>query len=224
MLQKIRAGERGDSIPPMTTMTPRVDEVATVQPMSQTTRRTHERLVRATREEIEATGSFSAERVALRSGHSVATFYCYFPTKVDALAAAFQLAMEDLLVFCEREFGVETLLEAGLETRCQQLTTATVRFFQKNRRVFRCALAAIPTNARLGEIYRASDRGSLKVMQRFVLLGQGAGLIREGDPKAIGRALLVLLQGLNNPAVLRTRARDPLRRELAATLHQLLTP
>ena len=50
--------------------------------------RTRQRLVRAIREEVNATGNFSAETVAARAGISTATFYNHFARKDDELALA----------------------------------------------------------------------------------------------------------------------------------------
>lgn len=191
---------------------------------TRTTRRTHERLVEATRREIAATGSFTAERVAARAGSSPATFYSYFPSKSDALAAAFAGVMQDLLTFCERELSIERLLETDLETRCHQLTEATIAFFHTNERVFRAALAAFPESRRMRNLYRDCEAASLEVHEGFVSLGQEAGQLRKGHPREISRGLLVLLQGLNNPSVLKTRSTDPLRQELARAIFSFLRP
>lgn len=193
-------------------------------PSSRTTRRTHQRLVEAIREEIAATGSFSAERVAARSGHSPATFYSYFPTKSDALCTAFDAVMRDLVAFCERELAIERLLDAGLAARCAALVEATADFFGTHEQVFRCALAELPASRALRRVYREQQARAFAHHLHFVERAQRAGMVRPGDAEAIARGLLVLLQGLNNPAVVRGRRGDGLRRELGRALAAHLAP
>jgi len=198
--------------------------MAASAPTSRTTRRTRERLVAATRAEIAARGAFTAEAVATRSGHSPATFYSYFPSKSDALEAAFDAVLRDLVDFCADELAIERLLDEGLEARCRVLVAATSRFFAANERVFRCALAALPGSRSLRACYRRREAAAFEHHLRFVARGQKARLLRSGDPEALARGLLVLLQGLNNPAVVHGRRSDPLRRELGHALHRYLAP
>lgn len=193
-------------------------------PSSPTTRRTHQRLVAATRAEIEARGAFTAEGVAARSGHSPATFYSYFPSKSDALEAAFDAVLRDLVDFSAAELAIERLLDEGLQARCRGLVQATARFFASNERVFRLALAALPGSRSLRACYRRHESAAFEHHRRFVERGQKARLIRAGDPEAVARGLLVLLQGLNNPAVVHGRRGDPLRHQLGHALQRYLAP
>jgi AcrR family transcriptional regulator len=187
-------------------------------PSSPTTRRTHERLVDATRAEIAAAGSFTAERVAARAGSSPATFYSYFPSKADALAAAFESVMADLVQLCERELSIERLLDAGLAERCAGIVEATADFFGEHENLFRCALAALPESRRLRGIYREHEAEAFDVHLRFVERAQRAGQIGAGEPGAVAQCLLVQLQGLNNPRVVHGSPGDALRKQLARTL------
>ena len=198
--------------------------MAASAPSSPTTRRTHERLVAATRAEIAATGSFTAERVAARAGSSPATFYTYFPSKADALAAAFESVMRDLVSFTERELSIERLLDTGLEERCRGLTEASARFFAEHEHLFRCALAALPESRTLREIYRSHESAAYENYRLFVERGQRAGQVRTGEAEPIARGLLVLMQGLNNPQVLHGAPGDPVRCELGRALFAYLQP
>lgn len=195
-----------------------------VQTRSRTTQRTHQRLLEATRAEIAATGSFTADRVAERAGTSTATFYSYFPAKIDALCAAFSGVMEDLLQFCERELAIDLFLESGLDRQSQRLVAGAADFFRLNENVFRTALVALPESQTLRKMYRDCERDALAIHERFIVLGQKAGLIRDAEPRHLARALLVLLQGLNNPALLKTRAHDPLREALGEAIFAFLRP
>lgn len=198
--------------------------MAAPAPTSPTKRRTLERLSASTRSEIEATGSFTAERVAERAGSSVATFYTYFPTKADALNAAFDRVLADLIDFCEGAFQVEALAEQGLSTFCETLANETIRFFKENEKVFRLALAALPENPSLRALYRNCEKTTLAHQKQWVAEAQQRGHVRNGQSAEIARGLLVLLQGINNPSVLRTRRNDALRDELGRAIFLFLSP
>jgi AcrR family transcriptional regulator len=193
-------------------------------PSSPTTRRTHERLVAATRAEIAASGSFTAERVAARAGSSQATFYSYFPSKTDALAAAFASVMQELVAFTECELSIDRLLDLGLAALCRDLVEATASFFSEHEQVFRCAVAALPESRALREIYRGKEAAAFEAHRRFVERSQTAGQVRSGDAEVLARGLLVLLQGLNNPLVVHAPSGDPVRLELGRALFAYLDP
>ena len=76
--------------------------------------RTRQRLVNSIREEIAASGNFSGEQVAARAGTSVATFYNHFDSREDALIAAYELLMQDLVALVVDHCRIERLLDLGL--------------------------------------------------------------------------------------------------------------
>jgi AcrR family transcriptional regulator len=188
------------------------------------TERTWLRLAHATREEIAATGSFTAERVAARAGLSPATFYVYFPTKDDALVGAFSIVLDDLVAFVDGAFSVERLLEEGLDGLCRVLAREGAGFFESHTLIFRCALARMSECKGLRATYREHERVVFGHYRRFLDLGQRAGRIRPGDLDALTRGLLVLTQGLNNPLILGCEAGDPVFDELARALCAYLAP
>ncbi len=194
------------------------------EPSTPKTRRTRDSLVAATRAELARHGRFTAERIAARSGTSPATFYHYFPSKEDALVAAFEALMGDLAAFVEQELAIERLLDEGLEARCHGLAAATAGFFAEHALLFRCALAGLPGSRRLRDVYRAGETASFGLFRAFVTRGQRAGAIRSGDVDALARGLLVLTQGLNNPLVVQAKRRDALLAELGRALHAYLAP
>ncbi|MEM7411814.1 MAG: TetR/AcrR family transcriptional regulator [Myxococcota bacterium] len=198
--------------------------MAAKHPVSPTTRRTQRKLIDATRAEIARDGSFGAERVALRAGTSVATFYQYFPSKRDALAAAFDDLMEDLDAFVAEQVQLEALVDEGLEGFSRGFVAAGVRFFSEHALLFRCALAELPGDRALRRVYRDQERRTLERIRQFVERGQRTGLVRRGDPNTLARGFLVLAQGLNNPLLLRGPDRAPVLRELARGLYGFLAP
>ncbi len=186
--------------------------------------RTSENLVGAVRAEIAASGSFTAERVALRAGTSPATFYLYFPTKDDALSAAFDAVLDRLVEWVDDILCIERLLDGGLASLCADFVAGGVGFFTEETLVFRCALARLPESRDLRATYRRHENDVLERYRRFIGLGQSAGKIRGDDPLTIARALLVFSPGLNTPLAFGLTAEDPLLVELGSLLHELLAP
>ena len=186
--------------------------------------RTRTRLVAATVEEVAATGSFTAERVALRAGTSPATFYAHLPSKDVALAAAFSRVLDELNRDVEAGLRIEMLLDQGLARLCEAFVGSAVGFFRDRSLVFRCALARLPESRELRRIYRDHEAAALAATLRFVERGQAAGRVRAGDARVLATSILVLAQGLNNPLLRGARPGDPLLLEQARVLELLLAP
>lgn len=179
-------------------------DLATKRPgKSQRTRAT---LAAATRAEIAATATFTAERVAARAGTSPATFYTHFPTKDEALTAAFELVLAELVERSNAALDAEALRTEGLQPRCERLVSVLVSIFSGDALVFRVALARMAEVRPLRDLYRRSEAASLHHLERFIADGQALGLIRVGPPAELAELVLVLSQGVNNPRLLRTRA------------------
>ena len=186
--------------------------------------RTRARLVAATVEEIAETGSFTAERVALRAGTSPATFYVHLPSKDVALSAAFAKVLDELDAEVAAGLHIEGLLDDGLAPLCRRFVASAVRFFTERSLVFRCALARLPESRALRRLYREREQAALARIERFVERGQAAGRVRAGDARPIAVSTLVLLQGLNNPLLRGVAASDPLLLEQARALELHLSP
>lgn len=167
--------------------------------------RTRATLAGSTRAELAAHASFTAERVALRAGTSAATFYAHFPTKDDALTAAFALVLDDLVRRTNAVLRVERLLDDGLEATCAALVAELVATFAADALVFRAALARMQDCRSLRELYRRSEAASLAHLEIFVTRGQAAGLVTTSPAAEVAELVLVLCQGVNNPRLLRPR-------------------
>jgi AcrR family transcriptional regulator len=185
--------------------------------------KTRARLVAATVDEVAASGSFTAERVAHRAGTSPATFYVHLPSKDVALAAAFSQVLDELNHEVEAGLRIELLLDDGLARLCEAFVASAVQFFTDRSRVFRCALARLPESRELRRIYRDHEESALAATLRFVERGQAAGRVRAGDARVIATSTLVLCQGLNNP-LLRGQRSGPLLLEQARALELHLAP
>lgn len=185
-------------------------------------RRTYDALVAATREVISSTGAFSAETVGDRAGMSQATFYSYFPTKDDALRAAFDLVLTELDDAGARALAVERLLDTDLRTVIREALTAVLDVFRDNALVFRLALVRLPESKVIRDVFRSRQRDGYDVIRRFVELGQKAGAIRYTDTDRLATTLLITLQGLNNPILLQRKKNDAALDDITCMLEALL--
>lgn len=185
-------------------------------------RRTRTTLVAAVRDELRRSGAFTGESVAERAGCSPATYYVHLPTKDDALAAAFGLVLADLDALGARLFDLDRLEAAGLERWCGDVVRDTTRFFATESLVFRAALARLADHPALGRAYRATEGAALRRLRGLVVAGQDRGLVAAGGADERAEAVLVLVQGLNNPRLLRRAAPPPLFEALAGALRALL--
>jgi AcrR family transcriptional regulator len=196
--------------------------LASAPPQGGKARRTYDALVRATREVIASSGTFSAETVGERAGMSQATFYSYFPSKDDALAAAFDLVLAELDAAGAQALSLERLLDTGLKAVVRDAVSAVLDVFRDNALVFRLALGRLPESKTIRDVYRRRQQDGYEIIRRFVELAQKAGGVRRTDADRLTIALLVALQGLNNPILLQRRDDDPAVREIASMLEALL--
>ena len=186
-------------------------------------RRTRAALVAGVRDELRASGTFTADTVAARAGCSVATFYSHFATKDDALASAFELVLVDLAEVIESTLTVEALAGDGLDVAVGSWIDRQVEFFRDESLVFRAALARLPFHRGIRHAYREAERVALHHLVEVITAGQSHGVIRSGEPAELAEAFLVLSQGLNNPHAIRPDA-QPLRPHLRRALVAALAP
>ena len=161
--------------------------------------RTRRRLVQALREEIAATGNFSAAGVAARAGTSAATFYNHFASQDDALIAAYESLMQDLVALVGDQCRIERLLDLGLRDFLAEWLERAVTFFRDNSALFRLAQAATTTSRGMRDVFRRYEAQALEHYERFIQLGQAANRIREGDRASMARVLLVMSESWNHP-------------------------
>ncbi len=186
------------------------------------TDRTRMRLVAAVRKELESVGSFNAEKVARRAKASTATFYNHFESQDEAFDAAYRALMDDLVSHVTEGLKVETLLDIGLEKFAALWVAGCVRFFRSNSVLFAIAQAKALSSAAVRQVYADSEKRAIDCCERFVRLGQSARLFRAGDARDIARAMMILSEGYNNPAVLQMAPGDALHRELSGVIARLL--
>lgn len=171
-------------------------------------RRTFDTLVASTRQLVNETGGFTPEAAAQRAGVGTATFYSYFASRDEVLGAALDVVLRELAERVTGELGVEGLLDRGLESVIGGAVRTAIECFRADVLVYRLALARLPESAGIREVYRRRQAQAYSAIHRFVELAMAAGRITADDPDTVATALLVALQGLNNPLLLGPR-RDP---------------
>jgi AcrR family transcriptional regulator len=185
---------------------------------------TYRALVRWTRAVLAETGGFSAELVAERAGMSPATFYAYFPSKDEALAAALDEVLTELVDRSMRELDIERLLDDGLRAVMQRAAMACLDVFTASAVVLRLALARLPESRTIRHVYREHQRQAMEEIQRFIRLGAAAGRLSADDHESVSLALIVGFQGLNNPLLLNRERDDPAVSRTIDMLVHLLAP
>jgi len=189
------------------------DDGSAVRPLGKA-ERTRLRLVDAVRRTIAAEGTITAGSVARRADTSPATFYNHFSSHDEAVVEAFSAAMRDLVDFVEAELDVASLLDLGLDAFIEGWTWRSLELFRANSAVFDMATAAAHRSPAIRDVYRRREAEALEHYERFVRLGQRAGLFRDGDGAAMAEALMLLSQSWNHPRLLRCEQGSALHREL----------
>ena len=184
-------------------------------------RRTRAALVAGVRAELATSGTFTAAAVATRAGCSPATFYSHFGTKDDALTAAFEQTLSELVDRSIRDLDPARLRADGIDTTVAHFVEEQARFFRTETLVFRAALSRLPHHRPIRDVYRDAERRTLDhlvVAFRDLIAG---GRIAGTDPIDLATAFMVASQGINNPRALAPGAaavRSSLARGLSAIL------
>lgn len=190
-------------------------------PTTRKTRATVQRLIDATRESVRRNGVLLPEAVADAAGVSPATLYTYFGSKDALLAAAFNTALGEIGEEVSRILSIEKLLDDGLESVTRRLVRTVVKHFTQDARVVRLAIARLPDSPEMVEVYKRRGDEQLAMIGRFVRHGMAAGKLRKGDVSVLARAVMVQLQGLQNPLVLQAGS-GPVVDEICRVVHDLL--
>ncbi len=166
-------------------------------------------------------GVLLPEAVADAAGVSPATLYTYFGSKDALLAAAFSAALGEIGEEVTRILSIEKLLDDGLEQVTRRLVRTVVKHFTQDARVVRLAIARLPDSPEMVEVYKRRGDEQLAMIGRFVRHGMAAGKLRNGDVSVLARAVMVQLQGLQNPLVLQAGS-GPVVDEICRVVHDLL--
>lgn len=174
-------------------------------------RRTRAALTASVRDRLCAQGGFTAEEVAGDAGCTVGTFWAHFSTKDDAVAAAFEQALDDLILVVEVTFSEPPADNSNAWAAAT--VDRLVDYFATNALLYRLAIARLPEHRPIRDAYRTAEHRTIDLAEAAL-----AGPDRRADAEAI----ISFCQGLNNPIVLRSEPGGRLRVRLARALGVLV--
>ena len=186
--------------------------------------RTRLKLVNAVRDEVKSSGDFNAEQVARRAGISPATFYNHFATKDQALIAAYENMMDNLVDLVANRCRIEKLLDQGMHDFMAEWVLSTTGFFSENASLFRLAQAAFGRSKDMRTLFREHEAAVIEHHRRFIELGQAARAIRQGNQLSMAQMLTVFSESWHHSLVQNLKAGDALHEELTRSLVRMLTP
>jgi AcrR family transcriptional regulator len=174
------------------------------------------------REELRRTGSFTADAVAKSAGCSPATYFAHFRSKDDALTEAFAALLIDLQNFVAKVFEVEALRRLGTIAFARAAVADLVGYFRIETHAVRAGMAGVPENHQLLVAYKAAEDAIVGIVAGFLTRAEVAQLLPGPDAARRAAAVVVVVQGLNNPLVLRADADDPIHEGMVAAMAAVL--
>ena len=106
-------------------------------PATKRSKQTRADLARAAHDEIARTGEVESDAIAKAAGVSVATFYSHFASHDDAISAALDLSLTEIVGVAEEEFLAEAFARDGLDLALTRLIAEMHRVFRKESLVLR---------------------------------------------------------------------------------------
>lgn len=164
--------------------------------------KTQAALVQASRDDLAEHGELNVGRAAKRAGRSKASFYVYFPSRTDAVVAAFGESLADLVTGAMSTLDLEKLIIGGIESVMEAFVGEVMGSFTKDQLVMRAGFGLLALSSEARASFRHWEDHALVATTRFVEVGQQAGPIRPGNPSELAGAWMVFAQGLNNPRLL----------------------
>ncbi len=202
----------------MMTAAPRTSQTLTAR-----SRRTRAELIAAVRSDLRSSGHFTADTVAAGAGCSPATFYSHFGTKDDALTAAFEETLDELVDGSIDRLDVDGFTNVGLRATIAGFVEWQAQFFRVESLVFRTALSRLPEHQPLRAAYRRAEEIMLTHLDLAITTLQRSCHIRAGTPTGLAEAFMIASQGINNPRALRPEATEQ-RAALARGISGMLAP
>lgn len=187
-------------------------------PATKRSKQTRADLARAAHDELAHAGEVNSEAIANAAGVSVATFYAHFASHDDAIAAALDHSLIKIVGVAEDEFLAELIASDGLDAVLVTLIAETHRVFRKESLVLRAAQARLLAHAPSRHMFRSHEVRSIEHLTAQIQLGQQSGYLGDGPADKRAMSLLVLLQGIHNPVIMKKRI-DPM---LADDLHRAM--
>ena len=187
-------------------------------PATKRSKQTRADLAQAAHDEIARTGEVDSEAIAKAAGVSVATFYSHFASHDDAIAAALDVSLIEIVGVAEDEFLAESIASDGLDSVLTRLIAEMHRVFRKESLVLRAAQARLLAHAPSRHMFRSHETRSITHLTTQIQLGQESGHLGDGPADKRAMSFLVLLQGIHNPVIMKNRI-DPV---LADDLHRAM--
>lgn len=192
-------------------------------PTSRKARSTYDRLLESCHAVMQKSGSVSPEDVTEMAGVSTATFYTYFTSKDHAVAATFDLILGRMTSRLADELSIERLLDENLESVIRRAVRIVIDSFRADARIYRLALSRLTDSPMMRDVYVTREQEILSYLGMFIRRGVSAGRIRDEDPSLLAAVILVTMQGLQNPTLIRSTDRR-LDSEIASMLVWELSP
>lgn len=193
-------------------------------PATKRSKQTRADLARAAHDEIARTGEVDSEAIAKAAGVSVATFYSHFASHDDAIAAALDLSLIEIVGVAEHRFLAELFATDGLDAVLVDLIAEMHRVFRKESLVLRAAQARLLAHAPSRHMFRSHETRSIEHLTTQIQLGQEAGHLGDGPADKRATSLLVLLQGIHNPVIMKKRIDPVLANDLYRSMFAVVGP
>ncbi len=162
---------------------------------------TRERLLDAAERCLSSGRELTSGAVAQEAGVSTGTFYRYFDDRDDLLSAAFGRQLDRMIDTVERALDPAKVLDEGLQAVIEGVVADLAARYAGSAPVIAAALVRIRAVPAVGAIYRSRHRRAVGVFATFLERVRRAGLARVEDVEGTAVAAVVLVQGLNHPAL-----------------------
>lgn len=162
--------------------------------------------------------------VASEAGVATGTFYRYFDDRDELLAAAFARTLDGLIDAVAAALAPAHVLDVGVGRVLDGVVDEVAEGYTAAAPVIAAALARMAASAAVRTVYRVRHERAVSVLATFLGRVDRSGLARVTDIEATATAAVVMIQGLNHPAVREDpdgRVRGRLRAALAALVDEV---
>ncbi|MGI9017789.1 MAG: TetR/AcrR family transcriptional regulator [Euzebya sp.] len=163
--------------------------------------RTRDGLLDAAEQLLRDGGELVSGAVARQADVSTGTFYRYFTDKDDLLAAAFARHLDALIATVEAGLDPVRIMDEGLGTAVDRVVVEVAKGYRDSSPVIAAAVARMTSSAAIRAVYRTRHEVAVEVFATFLHRAGRVGLLKVGDVRATAVSAVVLIQGLNHPAL-----------------------